>query len=185
MTPYAYRITPHYGREIIKPTISAVLASLKQSECPVDVALHENPVIAHYEDGTETRVDLSPYIETCEPSPEKVAEISAAVDAHIRDCEKRWAEIQRKLKPGEKYRGYSGENWIFQSDRDEQMVDPGNFAQFLEQMALPVQDYWLWDRGWNAHHFRCRNADWIEAKMLYPKHEAKFRGATPLEYVNW
>jgi SAM-dependent methyltransferase len=64
------------------------------------------------------------------------------------------------------------------------MIDPNWFSQWLEQLALPVVEYWLWDKGWNAHHFKCRNADWIEAKMLFPKHEEKFRGKTPIEYVN-
>lgn len=59
-----------------------------------------------------------------------------------------------------------------------------NFQQFLEQMALPVEDYFLWDKGWNAHTFKCRNAPWTEAKMLFPKHESKFYGKTPVEYVN-
>lgn len=65
------------------------------------------------------------------------------------------------------------------------MVDPNNFAQFLGQMALPVMEYWLWDRGWNAHHFKCRNAGWHEKVMLYPKQEQKFVHATPVEMVNW
>jgi len=65
------------------------------------------------------------------------------------------------------------------------MVDPNNFAQFLGQMALPVRDYWLWDRGWNAHHFRCANRPYSEKVMLYPKQEAKFLHATPVEMVNW
>lgn len=65
------------------------------------------------------------------------------------------------------------------------MVDPNNFAQFLGQMALPVRDYWLWTSGWNAHHFRCENRPYREKVMLYPKHEAKFIEATPVEMVNW
>lgn len=64
------------------------------------------------------------------------------------------------------------------------MVDPRGFAQFLGQMALPIVEYWLWDKGWNAHHFKCRNAPWTESKMLYPKNEEKFYGKTPIEYVN-
>jgi 2-polyprenyl-3-methyl-5-hydroxy-6-metoxy-1,4-benzoquinol methylase len=65
------------------------------------------------------------------------------------------------------------------------MVDPNNFAQFLGQMALPVRDYWLWDRGWNAHHFKCENRPYGEKIMLYPKYESKFLHATPIEMVNW
>jgi len=65
------------------------------------------------------------------------------------------------------------------------MVDPHNFAQFLGQMALPVADYWLWNRGWNAHHFKCKNRPYSEKVMLYAKQEAKFVNATPVEMVNW
>jgi SAM-dependent methyltransferase len=64
------------------------------------------------------------------------------------------------------------------------MIDRFNFEQFLGQMALPVLEYHLWDKGWNAHTWRCRNAPWTEAKMLYPKDEPKFYGKTPVEYVN-
>lgn len=64
------------------------------------------------------------------------------------------------------------------------MIDPAWFQQFLDQMALPTIEYWLWDKGWNAHHYRCRNAPWTESKMLYYKEEAKFRGKTPVEAVN-
>jgi 2-polyprenyl-3-methyl-5-hydroxy-6-metoxy-1,4-benzoquinol methylase len=65
------------------------------------------------------------------------------------------------------------------------MVEPNNFAQFLGQMALPVKDYWLWNRGWNAHHFHCKNRPYREKVMLYAKEEAKFINATPVEMVNW
>jgi 2-polyprenyl-3-methyl-5-hydroxy-6-metoxy-1,4-benzoquinol methylase len=65
------------------------------------------------------------------------------------------------------------------------MVDPNNFAQFLSQMALPVRDYWLWNKGWNAHHFKCENRPYSEKVMLYPKQESKFLHATPVEMVNW
>lgn len=64
------------------------------------------------------------------------------------------------------------------------MIDRFNFEQFLGQMALPVLEYHLWDKGWNSHTWRCRNAPWTEAKMLYPKDEPKFYGKTPVEYVN-
>ncbi len=65
------------------------------------------------------------------------------------------------------------------------MIDPNNFAQFLGQMALPVAEYHLWDKGWNAHTFRCPNRPYSEKVMLYPKAEAKFTHATPIEMVNW
>jgi len=59
-----------------------------------------------------------------------------------------------------------------------------NFAQFLEQMALPIQDYFLFDKGWKTHIFKCKNASWENSKMLFPKQESKFFGKTPLEYTN-
>lgn len=64
------------------------------------------------------------------------------------------------------------------------MWDAQHFMQFLAQMALPVVEYHLWDKGWNAHTFKCRNAPWAESKMLFPKYESKFFGKTPVEYVN-
>jgi hypothetical protein len=64
------------------------------------------------------------------------------------------------------------------------MINEVNFGQFLGQMALPIVDYWLWDKGWNAHHFKCRNAAWHEKVMLYHKTEEKFLHATPVEMVN-
>lgn len=64
------------------------------------------------------------------------------------------------------------------------MVNPEVFAQFLGQMALPIRDYWLWDKGWNAHHFKCENRPYNEKQMLFPKQESKFINATPIEMVN-
>jgi SAM-dependent methyltransferase len=62
-----------------------------------------------------------------------------------------------------------------------------NFEQFLGQMALPILDFWHYqpkDIGWPAYNYRCRNADWVESKMLFHKEEAKFRGVTPLQATN-
>lgn len=64
------------------------------------------------------------------------------------------------------------------------MFNEQNFTQFLGQMALPVIEYKLWDKGWNAHTFRCRNAPWTDSVMLFKKDEPKFYGKTPVEYVN-
>ncbi len=64
---------------------------------------------------------------------------------------------------------------------------PTNFVDWLAQMALPLVDFYVYEpkvRGWPAYQFKCRNADWIEAKMRYPKEEAKFRGKKPHEYAN-
>lgn len=63
-----------------------------------------------------------------------------------------------------------------------------NFRQWLGQMALPILEEWTYHPapggGWPAYHYRCRNADWTEAKMLFPKSEPKFYGKLPHEYAN-
>jgi 2-polyprenyl-3-methyl-5-hydroxy-6-metoxy-1,4-benzoquinol methylase len=62
-----------------------------------------------------------------------------------------------------------------------------NFIQWLGQMALPVVDAYVYQpegRGWPAYQYRCRNADWKEAKMLFPKDDPKFVGKTAQEYSN-
>lgn len=95
------------------------------------------------------------------------------------------AEIKKLVKPdGDIYISIPHANVTHNYIYPALMVDPNNFAQFLGQMALPIKDYWLWSKGWNAHHFRCRNARYNEKVMLYPKHEEKFRHATPVEMVN-
>jgi SAM-dependent methyltransferase len=59
-----------------------------------------------------------------------------------------------------------------------------NFEQFLEQMALPVREFYACTKSWPTYNYHCRNANWHEARMLFPKSEAKFQGKTPLEYTN-
>ena len=59
-----------------------------------------------------------------------------------------------------------------------------NFEQFLNQMALPVEEYWLFDGDWPSDTYKCINLNWKESKMLFYKDEDKFRGKTPLEAVN-
>lgn len=59
-----------------------------------------------------------------------------------------------------------------------------NFVQFLRQMALPVENYFLFENGFKSHVFKCRNANWSECHMLFYKEQEKFRGKTPLEQVN-
>jgi len=61
---------------------------------------------------------------------------------------------------------------------------PENFVQFLNQMALPLIDYKLFENGWKTHIFKCKNLDWQYSQMLFPKQEQKFIGKTPLEYTN-
>lgn len=59
-----------------------------------------------------------------------------------------------------------------------------NFEQFLAQMSLPIIESYYFEDGWQTRVWKCRNAPWEESKMLFPKHEAKFFGKTPLEYTN-
>ena len=60
----------------------------------------------------------------------------------------------------------------------------GNFEVFLSQMALGIKRYNKYERPHHAHFWECINKDWTEAEMLFPKHEEKFRGKTPVEYAN-
>ena len=59
-----------------------------------------------------------------------------------------------------------------------------NFEQFLNQMALPVEEFWTFNGDWPSDHYKCVNLNWSESKMLFYKNEDKFRGKTPLEAVN-
>lgn len=64
---------------------------------------------------------------------------------------------------------------------------PENFAQFLGQMALTIVDFWHYKpkiRGWPAYHFKCINRPYRDKVMLYPKQEAKFLDANPVEMTN-
>ena len=62
-----------------------------------------------------------------------------------------------------------------------------NFAQFLGQMALPIEDFYVYKPvscGWPAYQFKCRNAGWEEKKLLFPKDEAKFLPLNSVECTN-
>lgn len=59
-----------------------------------------------------------------------------------------------------------------------------NFEIFLSQMALPILDYAKFTDGWHTHIWKCRNADWREARMIFPKQEVKFFGKQPVQYTN-
>jgi 2-polyprenyl-3-methyl-5-hydroxy-6-metoxy-1,4-benzoquinol methylase len=64
---------------------------------------------------------------------------------------------------------------------------PRNFAQWLNQMALPIVDFYVYQpnhRGWPAYQYHCRNAAWVEAQILFPKTESKFIGKTPQQMAN-
>lgn len=60
----------------------------------------------------------------------------------------------------------------------------GNFEVFLRQMGLAIKRYNKYDQPHHAHLWECINQDWKDAQMLFPKHEAKFIGKTPVEYAN-
>lgn len=62
-----------------------------------------------------------------------------------------------------------------------------NFQVFLEQMALPVRDFYVYQptgRGWPAYQFKCENRPWSEKVPLFQKSDAKFRSCTMLEMTN-
>lgn len=64
---------------------------------------------------------------------------------------------------------------------------PQNFRIFLEQLALPVVDFYIYqpkDRGWPAYQYRCVNRPWSEKRLLFPKTEQKFVDCTALEATN-
>lgn len=64
---------------------------------------------------------------------------------------------------------------------------PQNFETFLNQMALPIQDFYVYEpkeRGWPAYQFACVNKPWSEKRLVYPKGEEKFRDCTPLQATN-
>lgn len=64
---------------------------------------------------------------------------------------------------------------------------PVNFGVFLGQLALPLEDYYVYepkDRGWPAYQFRCKNRPHSEKRMVFPKDEPKFRDCTILEATN-
>lgn len=83
---------------------------------------------------------------------------------------------------------------IYVSIPDERMthnvVYPGlmfphtNFEQFLEQMALPIQEAVLFDGDWPSRIWHCKNAPWREKKLKYSKSEEKFLNISPLECTN-
>jgi len=59
-----------------------------------------------------------------------------------------------------------------------------NFEEFLEQMALPIEDHAFFDGDWKHHIWRCCNAPWRAKKLKYPKSEGKFLDAEPLVCTN-
>ncbi len=96
------------------------------------------------------------------------------------------AEVKKLVKPdGVIYISLPHENVWHNAIYAGLLWPPQNWEQFLGQMALPIADRWLWDRGWNARHWKCINRPYREKVMLYPKQEAKFLDATPVQMVNW
>lgn len=61
-----------------------------------------------------------------------------------------------------------------------------NFIIFLQQLALIVEDYFLFDKGWKTHIIKCRNAKMEDAIYvpIFKKNEPKFIGRTPIEIAN-
>ncbi len=59
-----------------------------------------------------------------------------------------------------------------------------NFMDFLSCMALPVKEYYLFDKGWPSWIFKCENRPWSEKLMKFVKTESKFRDANLLEVTN-
>lgn len=83
---------------------------------------------------------------------------------------------------------------VYISIPDERMLHPvvyydlfyphTNFIGFLEDMALPVMDSYIFDNGWPSWIFKCKNLEWKNKKMRFYKHEQKFRDANLLECTN-
>jgi 2-polyprenyl-3-methyl-5-hydroxy-6-metoxy-1,4-benzoquinol methylase len=98
------------------------------------------------------------------------------------------AEIKQIVKPnGDIFISTPTETVTHNTPYPSLFWPPQNFAQWLGQMALPIIDAYVYQpkvRGWPAYQYRCRNADWSEARMMFPKEEEKFRGKTPQEYAN-
>jgi 2-polyprenyl-3-methyl-5-hydroxy-6-metoxy-1,4-benzoquinol methylase len=95
------------------------------------------------------------------------------------------AEIKKLVKPnGIIYISIPHENVWHNAIYPGLLWPEQNWEQFLGQMALPIIEKWTWTKGWNSRHWKLRNAPWEEANMLYKKDEPKFRGKTPVEYVN-
>lgn len=59
-----------------------------------------------------------------------------------------------------------------------------NFEAWLDQMALPRLHKALFNVSWPSWCYLCENRPWSEKKLAFPKHEAKFIEATPLESTN-
>lgn len=83
---------------------------------------------------------------------------------------------------------------IYISIPDERMthnvVYPGlmfpheNFEQFLEQMALPIQEAVLFNGDWPSRIYKTKNLGWDKKKLVFPKNEEKFLLVSPLECTN-
>lgn len=59
-----------------------------------------------------------------------------------------------------------------------------NFEEFMLDMAMPVQDKFLYNKGWPSWCYRLRNLEWKNKRMRFYKAESKFRSTTLLEDVN-
>lgn len=59
-----------------------------------------------------------------------------------------------------------------------------NFVGFLQDMALPVKDQYLFNNGWPTWLFKCTNETWRNKRMRFYKQEEKFRDANLMECTN-
>ena len=59
-----------------------------------------------------------------------------------------------------------------------------NFITFLSQMAFEVIEYKIHDKNFYQNVFILKNKDWSESKMLWHKHEQKFRNIPPHISIN-
>jgi len=59
-----------------------------------------------------------------------------------------------------------------------------NFIQFLNQMAFKIIDHKIHDKSFYQEVFILENRSWEESKMLWHRHEDKFRNIPPHISVN-
>lgn len=59
-----------------------------------------------------------------------------------------------------------------------------NFETFLQQMAFEIIDYRLHTKCFSQHVYTLINKDWSHSKMLWYKHETKFRNIPPHISIN-
>jgi hypothetical protein len=116
-SPFAFKIEDSRGRETLKPTLDAAVSHLKEVGCLAYYAFYHRPITAYYPDGGTERVDMTPYMESCEPDEETRIRIEKGIDEIIEDNEARWAKLVARTPPGERPCPFSGEFTLFKRDR--------------------------------------------------------------------